>query len=63
MLELIKNVEIASDSTKGYKFSCANTPNPCKDCAEQLVSFITQDIEVAYQHSRRNMVAIWISKD
>jgi len=62
MLEIIKNVTIASDEIKGYKFACANTPNKCQECGGKIIDFITTDIEEAYQHSKRNSVAIWISK-
>lgn len=63
MLEVIERAEIASPDTKGYKYHCSNSPNPCKECGAELVSFVTQDLEEAYLHSLRNGVAMWIMKD
>ncbi len=63
MTEFYKSVETADSKTKGYKYSCAGIPYPCKECAQKLVSFITQDVKEAYEHSKRNNVAMWISKD
>lgn len=63
ILEMIENITIASLDTKGYKFHCANVPNKCQECALKLVSYVTQDIEEAYQHSKRNNVAMWLVKD
>lgn len=61
--EFIKSIMIADSSTKGYKFHCASVPNPCEECGRKLVNFVTQDIEEAFQHSKRNNTAMWISKD
>lgn len=62
-IEMVENVIIADSSTKGYKFHCANTPNTCRECGAALTFFVTQDIEEAFQHSKRNAVAMWIDKD
>ena len=59
--EMLEYVQL--NSAKGYKFMCANTPNACVECSQKLVAFVTQDLEEAYNHSLRNSVAIWISKD
>lgn len=62
-MEMIERVTVADSKTKGYKFHCSNVPNPCQECGQALVNLVTQDIEEAYQHSKRNSVAMWISKD
>lgn len=62
-MEVIERAKIADSRTKGYKFHCSDSPNKCADCAESLVLFITQNVEEAYQHSKRNSVAMWIAKD
>lgn len=59
--EMLESVEAAH--TKGYKFHCSGSPNPCYECGASLVYFVTQDIEEAFQHSKRNAVAMWIHKD
>ena len=61
--EMLENIQIADSKTRGYKFHCADVPNNCKECGQKLVSFITQDLDEAYQHSKRNDTAMWISKD
>lgn len=61
--EMLESISTADSSTKGYKFHCAKVPNPCQECNEKLLDFITQDIEKAFQHSKRNSVTMWISKD
>lgn len=61
--DLIEKVIMADSRTKGYKFHCADVPNRCADCSQKLVSFVTQNVEEAYQHSKINSVAMWISKD
>jgi len=61
--EMLESIQISNSITKGYKYTCANTPLPCEECGGKLVSFITQDLEEAYQHSKRNNTAMWISKD
>lgn len=63
MTEIIEKATIADSDTKGYKFHCSNSPNPCAECGANLLYFITQDIEEAFQHSKRNSVAMWIAKD
>lgn len=63
IMEMIERVTVADSKTKGYKFHCSNTPRTCEDCGRELMGFVTQDIEEAYQHSNRNSVAMWISKD
>lgn len=61
--EMLENIQKASPTSKGYKFHCANVPRKCEECGKKLVSFITLDIDEAYQHSLANSVAIWINKD
>lgn len=63
IIEMLESVQMADSKTKGYKFHCANTPNPCQECGQKLMDFITQDLDEAYQHSIRNKVAMWIAKD
>lgn len=63
IVEMAKNITTASSDTKGYKFHCSDLPNKCGECGQKLVSLVTQDVEEAYQHSKRNSVAMWISKD
>lgn len=62
-LDFIKSAIIANSETKGYKFNCSGHPLGCRECGKKTVSFITQDLEEAYQHSLRNSVTMWISKD
>ena len=61
--EMLENILIADSETKGYKFHCADIPNRCAECGKKLLSFVTQDLEAAHQHSIRNSVAMWIGKD
>lgn len=63
MIELLDSISTADSTTKGYKFHCADVPNKCEECGQKLVHMVTQDIEEAYQHSKRNSAAMWISKD
>lgn len=63
MNELWEAVSISDPTTKGYKFTCTRLPEGCKECDERLVNFITQDLEAAHQHSRKNNTAFWISRD
>ena len=57
--EFMKNLIVAN--TPGFKFNCSNLPDKCRYCANQLVSFVTDDLIDAEKHSRDNNVAMWIS--
>lgn len=63
IVEMFADVIIASSEIKGYKFHCAGVPNKCQECGQKLVDFVTLDVEQAFQHSKRNDVSMWISKD
>lgn len=58
MQEIIRKAEIAHGP--GVKFSCANIPNPCPECMQNNLAFITKDAVKAAEHSGRNSVAMWI---
>ena len=63
IVEMLENIQVADSKTKGYKFHCAGIPNRCRECSKKLVSFVSQDLDEAYKHSKRNSVAMWIAKD
>lgn len=63
IMKMFAGATIASKDIKGYKFHCAQVPNKCQECGQELTDFITTDVEQAFQHSKRNRVAMWISKD
>jgi len=57
---MLRDVQAANES--GYIFMCADVPRKCGECANRLLLFTTVDIEEAFQHSKRNSVAMWITK-
>ena len=63
IIEMLESVHLADSSVKGYKFHCAGVPNKCQECGQKLMDFVTLNIEEAFQHSKRNSVAMWFSKD
>ncbi len=61
VVKLIERTDIAQNA-KGYKFACA-TSRKCRSCANELVAFVTTDLDAAYQHSLSNNAPMWIAKD
>ncbi len=67
--EMMTNVLTAQKEIKGYKFSCVgkfkldNVILPCPYCKNQLVTFVTTDIDEACRHGIENNMPMWIHKD
>lgn len=64
--QFTKNVALSSKDVKGYKFVCSSSgfkELTCRFCGQQLVGFVTVDVEEAYKHSLENNVPMWIAKD
>lgn len=63
--EMYNNILIAQTEIKGYKFGCIGSweGGNCRYCSKQLVTFVTMNIDQAYEHSTQNNMPMWISKD